>query len=351
MTAASFAIPDWPRALGAPCCRGRLRVTPEDFRVTEIPLVEPAGEGNHLWLEIEKVNANTDWVARALSAAAGIPVRDVGYAGMKDRRSVTRQWFSVALQEAVNPDWKLWRIPDAIILQAHRHVRKLRRGALGGNRFVLRVRNLSGACDALEERLPQVAGRGVPNYFGPQRFGHGGTNVARGIEWLEKGGRLPRNKQSIYLSSVRSYLFNRVLSRRVDLGNWDCILEGEIAALDGSRSTFSCGPPDPELGRRCAEFDIHPSGPLPGRGGRVPAGAAADLECAVLAPYLEAIESLGRAGVDAARRSLRLRPGHMSWQLEDEVLRLEFELPPGGYATSVLRELVLADSVTISERR
>jgi tRNA pseudouridine13 synthase len=345
----SLVLPDWPRALGSPACAGRARAKPEDFRVTEIPLVQPSGEGSHLWLEIEKTNANTDWVARALSKAAGVSARDVGFAGMKDRRGVTRQWFSVALQEAENPDWDRWRIPDLTILQARRHTRKLRRGTLRGNHFVLRLRDLEGDVGDLEERLRRAARRGLPNYFGPQRFGFAGANVTRGLQWLERGGRLPRNRKSIFLSAVRSFLFNEVLAQRVKLGNWNRILEGEMAALDGSRSTFLCEQPDPELVGRCDEFDIHPSGPLPGRGGRQPRGRAAELEAGVLHPYREIVDFLGRAGVDAGRRSLRLMPRHINWELRNAELRLEFELPPGSYATSVLRELVSANAATISD--
>jgi len=273
----------------APGGSGLLRVEVEDFRVEELPLITLEGEGSHLWLEIEKRNANTDWVARQLAALAGVTGRDVGYAGMKDRRAVTRQWFSIALQEAGNSNWNKWKIPDAVILQAHLHGRKLKRGTLSGNRFHIVVRNLEGT-------LERVSRQGVPNYFGLQRFGHGGRNVAQGARWLEHGGRLPRNKKSIYLSSVRSFLFNQVVSRRVELGNWNRIIDGDVASLDGSRSSFPCQMPDPELTRRCEEFDIHPSGPLPGGDGKQVERAAAEIECSVLEPYETLIDNMTRAG-------------------------------------------------------
>jgi len=346
-----YSLPDWSRVAGTPGGRALLRVEVEDFRVEELPLITLDGEGSHLWLEVEKRNANTDWVARQLATLAGVTGRDVGYAGMKDRRAVTTQWFSIALQEASNSDWNNWEVPEAQILQAHRHRRKLKRGALSGNRFRIVVRKLEGHLDDLEDRLQRVSKQGVPNYFGPQRFGHGGRNVAQGARWLEHGGRLPRNKKSIYLSSVRSFLFNQVLSRRVELGNWTRIVDGDIASLDGSRSTFPCQMPDPELTRRCAEFDIHPSGPLPGSDGKQPEREAAEIEYSVLEPYETLIDSLAGAGLKAARRALRLVPKNMEWERNGDDLMLKFDLPPGTYATSILRELVTTDPVSISESK
>ena len=346
-----YSLPDWNRVLGAPVASGVIRADLEDFRVEEIPLITTVGEGNHLWLEIEKRNANTDWVARQLAKLACVPGRDVGYAGMKDRRGVTRQWFSIGLQEAGNDNWSDWEIPEARVIQACLHNRKLKRGALQGNRFVIVVRNLAGQLDDLEERLQQVAKHGVPNYFGLQRFGHGGRNVAQGVGWLQHGGRLPRNKRSIYISAVRSFLFNGVLSSRVELGNWNRIVDGEVAILDGSHSSFFCDVPDAQLERRCAEFDIHPSGPLPGDGPDQVAGTCADIETAVLQPHEGLIESLAKARVKAARRSLRLLPAGMEWTQDGHDLELKFELPAGGYATCVLRELVTTGLDTISESK
>jgi tRNA pseudouridine13 synthase len=146
-------------------------------------------------------------------------------------------------------------------------------------------------------------------------------------------------------------LFNRVLSRRVELGNWNHLLDGDIACLDGSRSNFPCQMPDPELERRCAEFDIHPSGPLPGRGAGGVEGEAANIESQVIDPYNAVIEGLGKAGLKASRRSLRVLPAKMEWEIGSKDLVLKFDLPPGAYATSVIRELVTTVRVSISEAR
>ena len=341
---------EWAWALGRPTATGRLRSVPADFRVDEVPLIEPSGQGNHLWLEIEKTGANTDWVAAQLARVAGAPRREVGYAGLKDRNAVTRQWFSIGLQEAQRDDWRAWSIEGVTVLAAHRHERKLQRGALRGNRFRLVVRELRGDAGDLEARLQAIAARGAPNYFGPQRFGHGGRNVARALHWLEHGGRIRKPTRSIYLSALRSLLFNRVLAARVVDGSWDRLLDGDVAQLDGSRALFDCTLPDATLERRCADFDIHPTGPLPGRGGKRPLRAAAACEDRILAADRPLVEALERAGLDAARRSLRLRAADLDWRLQDDRLELAFGLPPGAYATSLLRELVSTpDEPTLME--
>jgi len=350
----NIAAEGWPFLLGPPTVRGVLRAEPEDFRVDEIPLITPSGEGNHLWLEVEKRGANTSWVAAQLARAAGISARDVGFAGMKDRRAVTRQWFSVALQEAENVEFTDWRISGVRILRGVRHDRKLRRGALRGNRFEIRLRALSGGPDGAVDRLPErveyLRQTGVPNYFGPQRFGRGGANLTRGLAWLQRGGRIKRSERSLFLSAVRSGLFNRVLGERVRRGDWNRLLDGEVAMLDGSHSSFECRLPDADLERRCAEFDLHPSGPLPGRPGRALQAAfeAGEVESQALAGCGEVVAALANAGVEADRRSLRVRPQGLEAELGDGELRLAFQLPAGAYATALLRELVLTGPDTIS---
>jgi tRNA pseudouridine13 synthase len=340
MTGSKFTLPSWCRYLGDPEVSGVIRVRMEDFQVREIPLVHPSDEGGHLWLEVEKRGANTNWVAEQLASTAGVQMRDVGFAGMKDRYAVTTQWFSLSLQEACNPDWKTWIIPDVTIVQAHHHSRKLKRGALKGNHFRIVVRLLEGNTTGLENRLDAVSRRGVPNYFGPQRFGFNGSNIERGIRWLEQGSRLSRNKRSIHISAVRSFLFNEVLSRRVEDGSWNRILDGELAMLDGSHSLFDCTMPDQLLARRCDQFDIHPTGPLAGSGGLRPERQAALVENESLGASPALVGALHKAGAKAGRRGLRLLPGKLEWDLKGAVLRLVFDLPPGGYATSLLRELV-----------
>ena len=340
------AWPEWPHFLGAPETSGVIRSCPEDFVVEEIPRINPAGEGSHLWLWVEKRAANTDWVARELAKVAGCPHRDVGYAGLKDRHAVTRQWFSVPARDGTKQDFVDAEVEGVSVLECRRHTRKLKRGTLDGNRFQLIIRQLQGDVDRVGQRLEEIRASGVPNYFGPQRFGHGGQNVQKGLSLLQKGVRLQRNKRSIYLSALRSFLFNNVLAERVGAGTWNTMMEGDLAMLDGTQSIFSCEILDEEIEDRCKRLDIHPTGPLPGengpgKNGTQPVGSAADLEQKVLQDWRELLEVLVAQRVQASRRALRLYPADLEWDIAGEDLKLVFTLPPGAYATTVLREVAV----------
>jgi len=206
-----------PFAFGAPPLRGRLRSAPEDFFVEEILGYEADGAGEHAFLLVEKRGTNTEWTARELAKFAGIQPMNVGYAGMKDRHAVTRQVFTVHLPGKADPDWSALPSEEMKILSAARHSRKIKRGALRGNRFVLVIREIEGDRAAAEERLAAIAKRGVPNYFGEQRFGLGGNNVAQAKQMFG-GRRVDRDKRSILLSAARSHIFNGVLAERVGAG-------------------------------------------------------------------------------------------------------------------------------------
>jgi tRNA pseudouridine13 synthase len=337
-----FEIPDWPYFLGRPEATGVIRSKPEDFVVEEIPRIEPSGEGSHLWLWVEKHSANTDWVAGQLAKAGGCRHRDVGYAGLKDRHAVTRQWFSVPAPEAGPEVFNDAGIDGVRVLENRLHHRKLKRGTLDGNRFSLVIRDFEGDAGATARRLEQVRANGVPNYFGPQRFGRGGRNVEQGFRLLAANARLPRNKKSIYLSALRSFLFNQVLARRVEAGSWNNMLNGELAMLDGTHSIFPCELPDKEIEDRCRRHDIHPTGPMPGEGGDGPGGEVAALERRVLEHWQELVDVLVERRVQASRRALRLYPAGLEWEIEDDILQIAFTLPPGAYATTVLREIIVA---------
>lgn len=333
-------VPVWPYVHGTPQASGTLRTVPEDFEVEELGRVIPQGEGSHLWLWVEKCSANTEWVARELAKLVGCALRDVGYAGLKDRHAVTRQWYSLPFSESAPLDLQAPDGGSFRILKQQRHGKKLKRGTLNGNRFALKLRDLQGDQSDLQQRLETVRDNGVPNYFGSQRFGHGGRNVQQGFELLSKRARLPKNKRSIYLSAIRSFLFNQVLAERVKLKSWDQILDGELAMLNGTQSVFPCENPDAEIEDRCHRHDIHPSGPLPGDGGTQPNGSAFELEQNVLQGWPALTELLCSQRLQASRRCLRLIPTDMTWDLSDDELNLSFVLPSGAYATTVLRELL-----------
>lgn len=309
--------------------------------VEEIPRVLPDGEGSHLWLWVEKRSANTDWVARELAKAAACPQRDVGYAGLKDRHALTRQWFSVPIGEDTVAGINAADIQDTSILSSARHGRKLKRGTLNGNRFQLQIRQLQGDPGALQERLVRIRENGVPNYFGPQRFGHGGRNLTQGLDFLQRRARLNRNKKSIYLSAIRSFLFNHVLAERVRNGSWNTIMDGELAMLNGTHSVFPVENPDAEIEDRCKRLDIHPTGPMPGEDGTQPSGSVLELEQSVLQAWPELAAALYSQRVQASRRALRLYPAELDWKIGKNSLELVFNLPPGAYATTLLREFLV----------
>src|SRR5690606_10303247 len=249
-----------PRAHGAPVLSARIRVAPEDFDVTELDGFEASGAGEHLVLTIEKRSMNTAFVARLLAEWAGVDERAVGYAGLKDRHAVTRQRFSVQLPGREAPGVEALERDDPAtgqrlrVLGHARHSRKLPRGALAGNRFALVLRGVEGEPAAIEARLRAIAGRGVPNYFGGQRFGHAGGNVGKALRMFA-GARVKRDERALLLSAARSALFNRVLAARVAGGSWDRGLDGEAWMLDGSRSVFGPEPWSDALAARLERFD------------------------------------------------------------------------------------------------
>ena len=330
-----------PRAHGAPALSAVMRTQAEDFIVEEIAGFEPTGIGEHALLEIEKRGMNTVFAARTIAAWAGVPEAAIGYAGLKDRHAVTRQRFTVHLPGRETPDIGLLETDDLRVLSSTRHARKLPRGALAGNRFVLTLREVQGDPAAIEARLQAIAARGVPNYFGEQRFGRGGDNVSQALAMFA-GRRVRREERSLLLSAARSELFNRVLAERVRRDCWDTPLDGEVWMLDGRRSIFGPEPITPELEARLRAFDIHPTGPLWGRGELRSDGACRTLETGMLSGDAEMSlrSGLERAGLLQERRALRLQPADLAWRWpEDGVLELRFALPPGAYATVVLAAL------------
>jgi tRNA pseudouridine13 synthase len=317
-----------------------MRLSCEDFQVTELLGFEPQGDGEHDFLWIEKEGQNTVWVAGLLAKFAGIREADVGFAGLKDRRAVTCQWFSVRRPGGAKPDWNGFCAEGVRILETARHGRKLRRGAHRANRFRIVLRDLPGHAPALAAKLTLMREQGVPNYFGEQRFGHEGRNL-RLAEKLFAGRRLPRNQRSMALSAARSYLFNLLLEQRVCDGTWNRLLPGDLANLDGSGSVFAVDTVDDELEARADQLDLHPTGPLWGDGGTQVSGDMASLEQSVIERHAELARGLESQRVEQSRRALRMRATELTWHAPDErTLSLEFTLGRGSFATALLRELV-----------
>jgi tRNA pseudouridine13 synthase len=332
-----------PAAHGVPPSSGRVRSEPEDFLVDEVLGFEADGAGTHALLTVEKREANTGWVAAQLARAAGVAVRDVGFAGHKDRHAVTRQAYSIPLKETDPLDaWFAHEGEGYRVVAAQRHGRKLRPGSHRANRFALRVRDVTGDRTAVKAALARIAQLGVPNYFGPQRFGRGGANLERARHWAG-GGPSPRDRsqRSFMLSAARSHLFNSVLAERIRRGNWNRLVAGEAVMLDGRRSFFAAAALDDTLVARCEAMDVHPSGPLAGRGISPTTADALEIESTALGSEQALADLLAGQGLDHERRSLRLPVREFHWEFAGPDLRLDFTLPRGTFATAVLHEILV----------
>ncbi|MEJ2442227.1 MAG: tRNA pseudouridine(13) synthase TruD [Exilibacterium sp.] len=361
---APFSL-EFPYVLGAPSSVALFRTQLDDFQVDEQIDSEPSGEGEHVFLHLRKKGENTDWLARQIARLAGVKPMDVGYCGLKDRRGVCSQWFSVYLPGPASsiepPRWQTLNSETVDVLAVSRHQRKLRRGGHRANRFSIRLRKFSSEVstpvsvtdpttvstvstvstasttasttapttapttqltlfEEVEKRLLAIKRRGVPNYFGEQRFGHGGNNLTLADRYLSGAEPIrDRHRRGLAVSAARAYLFNLVLAERVRQGIWNRSVEGDVVLHDASQ----------EL----------PAGPLWGRGRSAAAAASLDLENAVLSKWSHWREALEHKGLKQERRSLVLMPQELQWNWEGGDLWLTFSLPPGCFATAVLREV------------
>lgn len=325
-----------PRAVEPVAGRALIRAQPEDFEVIEELGFEPAGQGAHVLLQVRKRNANTGWVARELARTAGVKPFDVGYAGLKDRHAVTTQWFTVPARNRAGPgrsvaEWVGVGGEGYEVIGAHAHHRKLPRGALAGNVFRIVLREFAGDATALERRVGEIAKTGVPNYFGPQRFGRELSNL-----------RTEARAQGLVSSAMRALLFNAVLAERVRRNDWTTLHVGERANLDGRNSSFVVEALDESIPARLALLDIHPTGPLFGLGESGITGDVAILEQQVIEGFPQFTAPLIEARMEPSRRPLRVavRDLDLEWLEPARTARLSFRLRPGSFATAVLRELL-----------
>jgi tRNA pseudouridine13 synthase len=281
-------------------------------------------------------------LAGMLAKYAGVAKRDIGYAGLKDKHAVTTQWFSVNLAGRKEPDWMQFSDAGYHVIDAVYNRKKIQRGALKANRFDITLRHVNGERSVYEERLGLISRSGVPNYFGEQRFGRDERNVGMGLRLLSGELRVrDRYQRGIYYSAVRSCLFNMVLSERVTRSDWNNALSGDTYMLSGTKRYFLGSDVTADIMQRVKTMDIHPTGPLCGDGKDEVSGEAAAVERQVIQPYSGWCAALASHGLKKARRALRLWVEDMTWQhAGNDTLSLQFVLPAGGYATSVLRELV-----------
>lgn len=338
--AAPIELQVWTNAHGKPPGNGEIRSVDEDFQVHEILSFEPSGTGEHAFIYLEKAGENTEYTARQLAKFAGVRQRDIGYAGLKDRHAVTRQWFSIWLPGKPDPDWQALNSDTLRVLQTCRHNKKLKRGTLAFNRFRIIIRHWQGDKAATNERLETIKTRGIANYFGSQRFGHNGQNVNKALTLFE-GGKAKREQRSLYLSAARSFLFNEILAERVRQKTWNQAMAGDALMFDKSNSYFTADNPDEDIRQRIDALAIHPGAVLWGKGQPPTRSEASTVEQTIINQYPELRDGLLSAGVEIDLRALRIRVEALQWQFgTDGTLVLEFNLPPGSYATSVLREII-----------
>lgn len=311
-------LPKWPKAYPEAGATGLLKANNADFTVTETPLALPTGEGEHIWLYVKKDGANTGFVANCIAAFANVKEMDVGYAGLKDRHAITEQWFSVYFPKGETPDFLSLQHDEFTVLKQTRHIKKLRRGDLRGNAFEIVLRDIKVDKSLIEANLAHISQQGVPNYFGAQRFGHNGDNVEQGRMMLAREIHVrSAKKKGIYLSAVRSFLFNEVLAERIKQNLWAKTIDGDVLN------------------------DGLPTGAMWGRGRVTSTLAAAELENTISTRYPDLCEGLEHAGLTQERRALVAMPENFAWSWQGkDILQLSFSLHAGQYATSVLAELL-----------
>lgn len=328
---------------GQPTASGVLKANAEDFVVIEDLGYAPDGDGEQLLVHIRKTGCNTRFVAEALAKFAGIHPRDVSFAGMKDRHAVTEQWFCLRIPGKVTPDLSTFELSGVQVLESARHRRKLRTGALQGNAFTLILRQISDRA-AVEQRLQRIAAGGVPNYFGSQRFGHEGNNLTMAQRWAADEIKVrERNKRSFILSAARSAMFNQVVSDRLaQQGSLGKVLAGDALQLTGRGSWFVAEAAELEsLQQRVDNNELRVTAPLPGSGEWGTREDALAFEQNSLASEAALIALMDRERVDAARRAMLVIPRDLRWEWQDEAtLEMNFWLPAGSFATSVVRELL-----------
>jgi tRNA pseudouridine13 synthase len=339
--------------------RGTIREHAEDFVVDEIPAYPASGAGEHLFVRFRKTNLDTRAAVRAIADALGVAARDAGYAGMKDRRAITTQWASFPFP-ADRDEGALGALslPGIELCEWQRHRHKLKTGHLRANRFAIVVRGLDeAACEQAASRLGAIAQVGLPNAYGDQRFGRDGDNATRALCWLRGEERGPRDKrqQRLLVSALQSALFNQVLSEREIDGSWNRVLPGDLAVRRDSGGLFLVpleGPETADAIERAVQGDICASGPMVGAKMRWPEGAPLELERRIVAAALgEGGErAIARRLGPGTRRPLRLWVDQLKWQpnARDSYLKVEFVLPKGGYATTLLERVFRLDEAKSS---
>jgi tRNA pseudouridine13 synthase len=375
----SLSTSHWRRLHGVSLGNGVLKHTLSDFVVEEQLGFIPSGSGEHIFLWLEKTNLNTAFVAEEIAKFANLPLRNITYAGRKDKFALTRQWFGVHIANFKEPDWNAFNLEGARILEVTRNDRKLRVGVLKSNRFEVTIRNIhfnDGFNESdLLQRLEKIKQLGAPNYYGSQRFGEIRVSVpndsassevspplvtetnSAGVEPVKsvKGGNLAlaeklidgeqirnRNKRSMAISALRSWLFNEVIHQRIEQDCFFKALPGDAMQLSGSNSFFVNDKAEEQakVDARLAAYDINITAPMWGNGKLHTSQDAKEFELACVSHHKAVTQTLNDLGLKQERRAIRIVPEDFEWHYNDDVLKLSFSLPSGCFATSIVRELM-----------
>ena len=322
----------------APKQTALLKAECADFVVKENLGYSMAGEGEFVAVRVRKTDANTLFVGEKLAQFAEISARNMSYAGLKDRRAVTEQWFSLQMPGKPTPDFGDFQPEGIEILEVTRHNRKIRTGSLDGNYFDILLRNAMET-DDLKVRLENLSKFGFPNYFTEQRFGRDGHNLTQALRWAKGEIQVKdRKKRSFYLSAARSEVFNLVVSERLKQGVANRVLPNDIVQLSGSHSWFVADEKEEldVLQLRLEQGDLQLTAPLIGE----TAQPACSLENDIVQQHQDIANLMKQERLKPARRPLLMKPKDFNWQFEETGLRLKFYLPAGSYATALVRELV-----------
>lgn len=319
---------------------GLLKSTADDFEVEEVLGFEPSGEGEHLFLWVEKRGLSTNELITRIARDHGLPPANFGHSGMKDKHALTRQWLSLHLPGKADP----FETPQGDgyqVLRQARHHKKLRPGTHKFNRFRLCLREVAELSELSRQQIEQVKTTGFANYFGQQRFGRKQDNVEQALSQLGTR-RLSRSRKSILLSSLRSHLFNLILAERIQLGHWELPLNGDVFMLRGSHSIFADAPND-ELLQRFRQLDISSCGSLFGAGRSMMSAMPVEIEQRIFAENPQITDALQKQDSRLQMRPLRVAADSLEYDYDaaEAVLKIELELPAGSYMTTVLEHFLV----------
>jgi len=349
------ALDDWQYFSTPPVATANYRVEHADFIVEEQLGFEPSGEGEHVCLWIEKRGQNTQYVAKLIAqfvkqTVSKIKQRDVSYCGLKDRHGVTRQWFSVPVPVKTELDWAAFSTDQINVLHHTRHIRKLRTGVHQGNHFTILLKDVTDLAQC-ERNIKRIKSYGVPNYYGPQRFGHHGNNLALAKRMFNGESIRDRKLRGLVLSAARSYLFNQLLSERIKASAIAEPIDGDLFMLSGSQSFFSAQI-DEQINSRLAQGDIALALPLAtGSDKSLTQLAALDFETQCLAPFELWLQGLKAARMSDSARLAVLKPTDLAYDIKANTIRLSFSLPRGSFATALLREIAKVTDAQITDAK